>query len=135
MSATPIPAHLLDSHRSAALALVWELEPRILDCRQVDTVNAYVDIVSTYVRQAVTDLSSSVHTEALTEMAARLAHHRLQSGLDDTHTGTASRTESAARSTEEMLSAPDQSAIDPTRGRHRSRPPLSRLAAVFLRST
>ena len=62
---------VVDTQRRVTAALIRELEPHFAGALTLDQVAACV-------RDAVADLRGSVGVEALPEMAARLAHHRLQ---------------------------------------------------------
>jgi len=70
VTAVTAPATALATERRVTAALVGELAPRF-------TGEFTSDEVSWYIGKAVTDLRGSVSAEALPEMAARLAHHRL----------------------------------------------------------
>ena len=70
MTAVTAPVGAVAEERRVAAALVGELAPRFAGRVSCDEVAVCVD-------QAVTDLRGSVCAEALPEMAARLAHHRL----------------------------------------------------------
>jgi len=67
---------LTAAQRRAAVSLILELEP-------VAAVDLSAESVELFVRQAFADLRNSVHTEALLDMAARLAHLRIRAVLDD----------------------------------------------------
>ena len=63
-----------DTQRRVTAALIRELEPHFAGALSLDQVCSCV-------RDAVADLRGSVSVEALPEMAARLAHHRLQATI------------------------------------------------------
>ena len=71
MSAARTAATVVDTHRRVTAALIRELEPHFAGALTLDQVSACV-------QQVVADLHGSVCVEALPEMAARLARHRLQ---------------------------------------------------------
>jgi len=71
MTADGTAATAGDSQRRVTIALVRELEPHFAGALSLDQVSACV-------QQSVADLRGSVCVEALPEMAARLARHRLQ---------------------------------------------------------
>ena len=70
MTAMAAPATTLAAEGRVTAALVRELAPRF-------TGKFSSDEVSGYIGRAITDLRGSVSAEALPEMAARLAYHRL----------------------------------------------------------
>jgi len=74
MTAALTPVTDLDTQRRVTEALTRELEPRFAGTLTLDQVCSGV-------RDAVADLRGSVCVEALPEMAARLAHYRLQAKL------------------------------------------------------
>ena len=71
MTADDTAATAGDSQRRVTIALIRELEPHFAGALTLDQVCSCV-------QQAVADLDGSVCVEALPEMAARLARHRLQ---------------------------------------------------------
>jgi len=76
MTAAGTAATVLDTERRVSAALIRELEARFAGALTGDQVCSCV-------QQAVADLRGSVCAEALPEMAARLAHHRLQEQIHD----------------------------------------------------
>jgi hypothetical protein len=84
MTAMVASANAIEAERRVNLALIRELEPHFADTLSRDTV-------SSCVLPAVTDLRGSVCTDALPEMAARLARHRLGSAIDAIDNVTAAR--------------------------------------------
>jgi len=70
VTAVTAPATALATERRVTAALVGELAPRF-------TGEFTSDEVSGCIGRAITDLRGSVSAEALPEMAARLAYHRL----------------------------------------------------------
>ena len=73
-AAAYVSVRLTAVQRRAAVSLILELEPAVVDLS--------AQSVEVFVRQAFADLRSSVHTEALLDMAARLANQRIRAVLD-----------------------------------------------------
>ena len=68
------------AQRRAAVSLVLELEP-------LAAADLSPESVELLVQQAFADLRRSVHTEALLDMASRLACQRIRAALDDSKGG------------------------------------------------
>ena len=81
MTATITPADVAETERRVALVLIRELEPPFAHTLSHNAV-------SSCVVQAVADLRGSVCVEALPEMAARLAHYRLQTAIKERRNAT-----------------------------------------------
>ena len=75
-AAAYVSVRLTAEQRRAAVSLILELEPAA-------AVELSAQSVGVFVRQAFADLRRSVHTEALLDMTARLAHLRIRAVLDD----------------------------------------------------
>jgi len=75
-AAPPVSDRLTAAQRRKVASLILELEPAA-------AVDLSAQSVEVFVRQAFADLRRSVHTEALLDMAARLAHLRIRAVLDN----------------------------------------------------
>ena len=74
-TAAYVSVRLTAVQRRAAVSQILELEPAVVDLS--------AQSVEVFVLQAFADLRRSVHTEALLDMTARLAHLRIRAVLDD----------------------------------------------------